>query len=181
MREGKAIVKFREWVTKKIDGSASFNVSDLVKEAEAVFGGDAPFLKAFAGAAIRTRMVVEIRALAVVGRKAIAVGANAFVDPSRLQEAADGVAMGIWGRWDTCYEHIGENYLLILDMKDKDLGEAEAVRYGLAESHLRWARFFRELRPGMKRGKTVRECFAVDQLDKLWEKSAGQSTQQGVA
>ena len=181
VREKNALVKFRDWARKKIDGSASFNVPELVKEAEAVFGGDAKFLTAFAGATIRDRMAIEIRRLAIEGRESIAqVGKDAFVTASRLQEAADGVALGVWGRWQDCYEHVGEQYLSVLDMRDKDLVEAEAARNGLSEAHLKWARFFHALRPQMKRGKTVRDCFSAEKLDRLWEKHST-ANQQEVA
>ena len=179
MTENNALETFRNWAKKKIDGCASFSVPDLVREAEAAFGGNAKFLRAFASATIRDRMATEIRSIASEGRDSIAqVGRDVFVTASRLQEAADEAALGIWGRWQSCYEHVGVRYMSILDMCDSDLAEAESARLGLSEAHLKWARFFHALRGGMKRNKPVRDCFSVGDLDSLWDTHANVAKQE---
>ena len=181
MTENKALDQFRAWAKAKIDGIGSFNVPDLVKEAEVEFSGNAKFLNAFARATIRDRMATEIRRIVTEARASIVqITPGTFVDPTRLEEAADAAALGVWGRWKGCYEHIGQSYLLVLDMHDADLVEAENARLGLSESHLKWARFFRALRPRMKRNKPVRDCFSSDELDLMWDENAN-GNQQEVA
>lgn len=169
----------RGWVREKLAAKASFKIPDIVKEAEKRFGNDTTFLKEYAKDAIRALMYEDVQHVAAESRRAI-IGA-AHVDPTRLEDAANESSRSVWGRWDTCFEHIGEKHVLVLDMKDQDLAEAEAVRYKSAEQHARWGRFFAALRKGMKRGKKVRDCYTTEQLDELWHEATADESAQGAA
>ena len=175
-----ARAKLVMWIKREIAREPSFKIPDIVERAHQRLGRDAGFINEYARSAIRRCYYDDIR-LVVAESRAAAIG-GAYVHLDRLEEATDVAAKSLWGRWNTCFEYVGDRHVAVFEMTDVEINAAESLRFTSAEEHERWGRFFHSLRPGMKKGKKVRDCFSVQQLNDLWDKAvAAGDTQKGAA
>jgi len=178
MTEETAVERFRDWVRVEIDGKSSFKIPDIVSSAEKTFGEDASFLRSFARDTLRARFYKEVQGVVAEARRGLVRVGGTFVSAEKVGEAATSASRAVWGRWERCFEHVGGKHMLVLDMNAKDLTTAETERFEAAEQHARWARFFAEIRKGVKRGKKVRDCFTAADLNDIWNRVAGEATEE---
>lgn len=182
MTEQTAQQQFDAWAREQIKGRAAFKIPDLVARAEEHFGRDTAFLKAFMRQMLRSAFQARIMAILWNARSSVAKLGGQYVHPDRMGEAADDEVLAVWGRWAGWRERMPDgSEMRLLEMRDKDLAAAEAVCFERAAPHIRKAEFYRAIRPGMKRGKKLQDCYTPEALEEIRVRTLGDGAAQDEA
>jgi hypothetical protein len=145
----------------KLSTGQPIKLPTVVDEATDHFSRDAAFLRRFAATMLR-QVIYEV-AVATIGTLRHPVN----VRPGRAAVPTSEVAAGVWGRWETQLEHVGDMYVPLLDLTKETGRVAVAERRKRADAEERMASLIERLISPLRRNQTIRGYWKPQEVERL--------------